>query len=697
MSSDTLTRPVDETNAPDPSHHEGSGAALRPRWARPALALLLVATAALYLIDLSASGYGNDFYAAAVQAGTKSWKAFFFGSFDSASAITVDKPPGSLWIMELSGRIFGFSSWSMLVPQALEGVAAVALLHAAVRRVAGHGAALLAGAAFAITPVAVLMFRFNNPDALLVLLLVAGGYAVTRAIEAASTKWLLLTGLFVGLAFITKSGQALLVVPGFGLAYLVAAPASFRRRVLQLLAGGVAMLLGAGWWLAAVALTPAADRPYVGGSTNNSELGLAFGYNGAGRIFGGSGNGGGGARAGGGGAAFGGGTGLGRLFGSTMGSQISWLLPAALIALVVGLVVTLRAPWTSTTRAALLMWGAWLGVSGIVFSFAKGTIHPYYTIAIAPAIAALIGIGGQLLWTRRQAWLARLGVAGMVGVTGYWSYHLLTSDTSFHPWVRGLVVGAGVLGTLAILAGVFLRARVLGMIAVVAALVTGASGTGAWALDTASTGRTGSQPTAGPASAARGGLGGGAGRAGGGGGGFGGGGFGGTQTADAALVTALEATTTKWAAAGIGSMTAGPLELASGKAIMAIGGFSGSDPSPTLAQFQADVARGQIRYYLAGGGRGAGGFGGGGGGGRQGGSGGTPAAGAPPTGAPAGGFAPGGAPGGGAPAGGRTGGFGGRGSAESSAITSWVEAHYTSTTIGGTTVYDLTKPTTASG
>src|ERR1700722_5504654 len=149
-------------------------------WQRVALAALLLGTALAYTWNLSENGYANSFYAAAVQAGTKSWKALFFGSLDPSNFITVDKPPASLWVMALSGRIFGFSSWSMLVPQALEGVAAVALLHAAVKRWFGSGAGLAAGALFAITPVAALMFRFNNPDALLVALLVASAYCLTR-------------------------------------------------------------------------------------------------------------------------------------------------------------------------------------------------------------------------------------------------------------------------------------------------------------------------------------------------------------------------------------------------------------------------------------------------------------------------------------------------------------------------------------
>ncbi|HTU94738.1 MAG TPA: glycosyltransferase family 39 protein, partial [Solirubrobacteraceae bacterium] len=362
---------------------------LAANWQRLALPTLLLLTALAYLWDLSASGYANSFYAAAVQAGTKSWKAFFFGSLDSSSFITVDKPPASLWVMALSGRIFGFSSWSMLAPQALEGVAAVALLYASVKRWFGAGAGLAAGALLAATPVAALMFRFNNPDALLVLLLVAAAYCLTRALERAGTRWVVAAGTMIGFAFLAKMMQAFLVLPAFALVYVVAAPTGLRRRLAQTLAGGLAIVVSAGWWVAIVALWPAGSRPMIDGSSDNSILNLITGYNGLGRIFGSGGPGGGGAGGpgGGGGGNFSGATGVLRLFNSVMGGQASWLLPAALLALGAGLIATRRAPRTDRTRAALLLWGGWLIVSGLVFSLSSGIIHTYYTVALAPAIA----------------------------------------------------------------------------------------------------------------------------------------------------------------------------------------------------------------------------------------------------------------------------------------------------------------------
>jgi 4-amino-4-deoxy-L-arabinose transferase-like glycosyltransferase len=587
--------------------------------------VLLLVTAAMYLWNLSASGYANDFYAMAVQAGTKNWEAFFFGSLDPGNIVTVDKPPASLWLMALSGRIFGFSSWSMLVPNALCGVASVGLVYATVRRMSGPAAGLLAGAVLALTPVAALMFKFNNPDALLVLLMVAGAYCTVRALDKASTAWLLLGGVAIGFGFLTKMLQAFLVLPAFALVYLVAAPTSLRKRILQVLAGAVAVVVSAGWWVAAVALWPASSRPYIGGSTDNSALELALGYNGLGRIFGGSGNRGGGAGGGGGGGntMFGGGTGLTRLFGQSFGLEISWLLPAALIALVAGLWFTRFAPRTNRTRAALLLWGGWTVVTALVFSFMSGTIHPYYTVALAPGIGALVGIGAVELWRGRHNFAARVALALMVAVTGVWNFILLDRNSSWQPWLRYLILVLSALVVVGLLFGID-RLRKAGVVLAVGAIFAGLLGSTAYAVSTASIGHTGAIPTSGPTSSD-----------------FGGGGGGGQS--NSAVISLLKATTTKWAAATNGSQSAAGLALNSDKSVMAIGGFNGSDPAPTLAAFKQYVANGDITYYVSGG---MGGFGG-----DQGGS---------------------------------------------DSISSWVQQNFTATTVGGTTVYDLTKPLPAS-
>jgi 4-amino-4-deoxy-L-arabinose transferase-like glycosyltransferase len=419
------------TTSPDATVSLGRGLVLDLRRLRASapLAALLGLTGLLYLWGLSRNGYANSYYAAAVQAGTHSWKAFLFGSLDAANYITVDKPPASLWLMELSSRIFGFSSFSMLLPQALEGIASVGLLYATVRRWFGRPGALMSGLVLALTPVAALMFRFNNPDALLVLLLVAGAYALTRALEAGSTRWLALVGGLLGFAFLTKELQAFLVLPAFVLAYLVAAPLTIRRRVRQLAIAGGALLLSAGWWVALVELWPASARPYIGGSTNNSLLQLILGYNGLDRISSAGGGPGGG---------FSGAAGPQRLFNSIVGGQVSWLLPAAATALIAGAVWTARRPRTDHARVAVILWGGWLVVSAAVYSLMTGVIHPYYTNTLAPAIAVPVGVGATLMWRRRQQLGARLLLATMLIATAAWSYALLGRTPSWHPWHRDL-------------------------------------------------------------------------------------------------------------------------------------------------------------------------------------------------------------------------------------------------------------------
>jgi 4-amino-4-deoxy-L-arabinose transferase-like glycosyltransferase len=641
-----------------------------PRWVRPALVTLLAVAGLLYLWQLGSSGYGNSFYAAVAQAGSHSWTAFFFGSFDASNFITVDKTPASLWVMDISARIFGVNTWSLLVPQALEGVAAVGLLYLTVRRRFGPAAGLIAGAVMATTPVAVLMFRYNNPDALLVLLLVASAYAMVRGLEDGRTRWLVLAGALVGFGFLAKMLQAVLVLPGFALVYLYAAPVPMRRRIGQVLAGGLATVVAAGWWVAAVALIPASDRPYVGGSQHNSILELTLGYNGFGRLTGNETGSVGGGPAGGGGRW--GATGLGRMFNGEFGGQVSWLLPAALVLLVALLYLSRRAPRTNGQRAQVLLWGSWLLVTALTFSLAAGIIHPYYSVALAPAIGALIGIGAVSLWRHRAAVRARVPLAIAVAVSAWWSAHLLGRTPTWHPELRVIVLVVGLLAAAAIAAGPAWWRRA-GAVVAATALVAGLTGPAAYAIDTATTPHTGAIPSAGPSGQGNGFPGGPRGPGGPGGPGgfarFGGpggvvgpppgpggrGGLGGlldTATPSADLVATLRqnASSYRWIAAAVGSNSAAGVQLATGKPVMAIGGFNGSDPTPTLAQFQAFVRAGKVHYFLGNGGFGRGG--------------------------------PGGSPGGG-PGGPAT-------SSTSQAITSWVESTFTATTVGGVTVYDLT-------
>jgi 4-amino-4-deoxy-L-arabinose transferase-like glycosyltransferase len=736
-----------------------------PAWARPALLALLVATALLYLVGLSRNGWANEFYAAAAQAGTQSWKAFIFGSLDRSNFITVDKPAGFLWPMELSARIFGVNYWSLLVPQALAGVATVGVLYTTVRRWFGPASAVIAGAVMALAPVATLIFRFNDPDAFITLTATLAAYFITRAIESGHTRWVALTGVLLGLGFLGKMLAAFLALPALALAYLLCGPPKLGQRIRQLLVGGGALLVTAGWWVAIVLLTPAADRPFVGSTTDNNILNLTFGYNGLSRLTGSRGGfpGGAGRAAGhglgaaageaargpgafrgGAGGAFGGGTGLTRLFGTEWGGQISWLIPAALIALAAMLWLSRRSVRADRTRAAAVVWGGWLVVAGLVLSYMSGTTHSYYSVMLAPPIGALVGIGAVGLWRIRHTWFARAAMAAALAATGAWAWVLLGRSPGWFPWLRVVIVAAAVAAIAAILAAPVLRVSsvrwspVLAVTTMSLAAIAGLGGPLAYSLDTAASSHSGASPSAGPTltgDAVGSGRGGFSGRGafpgrggfpGAGGAGRALGGFGGNASVSSAFAKLLEAGAARyeWAAATDGSDSAASMELATGGTpVMAIGGFIGTDPAPSLAEFKKLVAAHKIHYYVARaggfagpfggglgggtgtdgrfgdlgdfGGRGAGGYGrsgdfgsrGAGADGRSGDFGGR-GAGADGR---SGDFGDRGADADGSPAevGGASG-FGGGATTDAAQISAWVQAHFTAKTVGGMTVYNLT-------
>ncbi|MBY4209827.1 glycosyltransferase family 39 protein [Rhodococcus fascians] len=649
--------------------------AISRRWELLGLVTLLIGTGVAYIWGLGASGWANSFYSAAIQAGSVSWKAFFFGSSDAANSITVDKPPMSLWLMSLSVRVFGLNTWAMLVPQALLGVASVALLRAVVVRRFGAAAGLLAGLVLALTPVAALMFRFNNPDALLVLLMIAAVWAMLRGVESGKTKWLLITGMFVGFGFLTKQLQVMLVVPPLALTYSIAGPPKLGTRVLQLFAALGAMIVSAGWWLLIVEFWPASSRPWVGGSQNNSILELTLGYNGLGRLSGnetGSVTPGG---VGGGGGSMWGETGILRMFDASQGGQIAWLVPAALVLLVTGLVLRGKAPRTDAPRASLIVWGAWLLVTGLTFSFMAGIFHSYYTVALSPAVAALAGIGSVMLWRERQRLWVRIAMALAVASTVALAWVLLGRSASFVPWLKWAILVVGVVAVVALLIPALTRGR-LAAVAILAVMFAGLAGPTAYAVDTIGTPHTGSIVSAGPNTGMRGFGGMGEGRRGQGGlpggmqlppgaqmpagmqppaglpgqagqlpggaemgmgGGMGGLLEGSTPTAEVTAMLEQDAASYTWVAAAIGANTAAGYQLATEDPVMPVGGFNGTDPSPTLAEFQQYVADGRIHYFIGGGG------------------------------------------------------MGGRESGSSAEISAWVTENFTATTVDNVTLYDLTK------
>ncbi|MYR06995.1 glycosyl transferase [Gordonia sp. SID5947] len=674
-------------------------------WRRLSLAVLLIGTGVLYIVNLSANGWANSFYSAAIQAGSESWKAWFFGSSDMANSITVDKPPAALWIPGISVRIFGLNSWAILIPEALMGVAAVALLYVITKKYFGHWAGILAGATLAVTPVAALMFRFDNPEALLILLMVAAVWATLRAVEDGRLRWMIMTGVLVGFGFLTKQLQVMLIVPPLAITYLAFGRHTWIKRLGHLCGALGAMIVSAGWWILAVELWPASSRPWIGGSQNNSILELTFGYNGFGRLNGnetgsvvpgggggdgaggpmsayagamggppGGGPGGGGPGGGGPGGGMWGETGWLRMFEPAQGGQIAWLIPTALVLGVAALVVIGRARRTDLRRAYLSVWGLWLLVTMAVFSFMAGIFHSYYTAALAPAVAAVVAGGGAVCWSARDRIWVRIALAAAVWIAAIWGFTLLDRSPDFVPWLRWMVLIVGVVAGAAMLVA---HRPYLSALAVVTALAAALAGPVAYTIDTVSTAKEGSIITAGPRvdgefgpggggpgghhrggamrGVTRGGMPGGMGMPGaaagpggmsaeGGPGGMGGpGGLLNGSRPSEALVAMLrtDADQFTWVAAAVGSNEASGYQLESGHSVMPIGGFNGTDPSPTLEQFQKLVAEKKIHYFI-GGGRG----------------------------------------------------FGSSDTTQPSAqIAAWVKETFTATTVDGTTVYDLTATT----
>ena len=625
------------------------GPAEQAAWIRPTLLAVTILAAVLYLWDLTISGWANSYYAMAAQAGSQSWTAWFFGSLDASDFITIDKPPLSTMLMGLSVRLFGLSSWSILLPQALAGIGTVVVLYAAVRRSFGAAAGTIAALVMAITPVSVLIFRYDNPDALLTLLLVGAAAALLRSLETDRLRWVILAAWLVGLGFLTKYLQAYLVLPAFALTYLLCAHGDLAHRARGLLAAFATVVITSGWWVVVVELIPTANRPFIGGSTSDSALQLLLGYDGLGRIFGGPGVGAGPAGGGGIGANFSGEAGLLRLFDAEFAGQISWFLPFAAIALVTGLWCRRRAGRTDKALAGYILWGSWLVATGLVFSFMSGIVHTYYAVALAPAVAALVGAGTVQLWQMRaRTWMGGAILGGAILASAIWAWALLARTPDFAPGLGSaiLVVGA-VTAALIAMPSRLVRGR-LAMAALALAFAALLAGPAAYAHDTMGSALSGGDPSAGPTVPGSEAIGGGrVGPPGGGGvGGLGGAGVGGPGGAavdqdvlDYLVTNRGDAT---WIVAVSGSGSAAPIQLATGLPVMTMGGFNGGDASPTLTEFQAYVANGQIRFLIAGGD----------------------------------------GPGGGMP-GGMPGGPGSNGE-----VTSWATANCTAVIVSGTTIYD---------
>ena len=564
------------------------------KWTLP---VLLALTGALYLFGALHNGMANSYYAAAVQAASQDWTAWLFGSLDAANYVSVDKPPLATMLMGLSARLFGFSSFSMLLPSVLAGVGSVWLVYGAVKRQFGFTSAVIAGATLMLTPVAVLMFGFNNPDAILTLMLTASGYAFLRSLEGKRPLlWLGLAGLFTGLAFNTKMLQGLMVLLAMVLVYLVFAKPPIVTRFLHVMFAGVITTMSTLWWSMLVWLTPAGSRPWVGSTNDNNIWSLIFGYNGLGRLLGGRGGGGGpdgasmmpGGMGGGpggghgpGGTGFGGQTGIFRIFNNDFGPNIAWLLVLALAGGGLLLWILRKTPRTNRGRAAVIFWMLWLLIHIVIFSMTSGVIHPYYVVVMAPAVAALVGISLPFLWgayTRRKpyAWLLPV----LVGVTAIIAVMILgyAGTMTWLMWIVGLFGLAGMIG---LLVNLYTPRRWLQNSAIIAALAACTLAPTVYTLATVNIAHTGSIPTAGPSSTAMRGS------------------NNETSQADSQLVQYLVERQhgATWLVAVASANESASIQLTSGQPVMAVGGFNGSDTPLTLEQFKQLVKAGKVNYY----------------------------------------------------------------------------------------------------
>ncbi len=390
-----------------------------PAWARPTLLALTVIAGLGYAWN--AAGNLEIYYAAAVRSMSMTWHNFFFGAFDPAATITVDKLPGAFWVQALSVRLFGVHGWAIVAPQVLEGMASVLVLYRVVHRLAGPGAAILAAGVFVLSPATVALNRGKLPDTLMILLVLLAADATVRAAISGRLRSLVWAGVLVGLAFQAKMIEAWLVLPALALAYLVAAGGAWWHRIAHLGIAGLVTAAVSLSWMLVVSLVPAGSRPYVDGSSHNSIFSQVFVYNGFGRVDQASPNqlltraiG----------LRFGSpAPGWDRLLNGGVGHDTAWLIPAALIALV-GCLLAGRGREGRLLRVSVALWGTWLIVLLVVFS-ASSTINPYYTAALSPPIAALLGTAGALAWERRSNSWVRLAVATTVVVSAAYAVWLL--------------------------------------------------------------------------------------------------------------------------------------------------------------------------------------------------------------------------------------------------------------------------------
>lgn len=571
------------------------GNPLNPAWERPALLGLLALTSLLYLWGLGRNGWANSFYSAAVMAGSENWTAFFYGSSDPANAITVDKPPMSLWIMSLSVRIFGLNPWSVLVPQALMGILSVYLLYKLVRQRTDAPTGLLAGLFFAVTPVTTLMFRYNNPDALLTLLMVAAAYATLKSIDSGKLRWLLASGALVGAGFLTKQLQVALILPAIAVAYVLFTRKPVYVRLLHLAAGLLAAILTSGWWFVIAQTADPASRPFVGGSRSNSIWELTLGYNGLDRLTGEDAS-----------RTMSGASaelvtklepGIARFLNPELSGQFTWFLPLAIAGLGITILFVIRRHGTIEQRSFLLLCATWLVCSATVLAMMSGIVHPYYAISTVPALSCLAAFAVTYLVRRITRRPARLVSCLVLVLSLMVAYVTASQSAADFPWLPLVVLITGGLAiSVTLLPPVNKRLRAASVVLVGTALLLCPA---IWSVNTVLSAHIGAGVIAGPSIqgirtdspdrtqvpkgtppsfiAVM---------------------FGDVPSPQILQKIRTSPESVRWAAAVVGSETAANYQLASSKAILPVGGFDGTDPFPTLEQFQSMVRGGQIGSFV---------------------------------------------------------------------------------------------------
>ena len=648
--------PLSACEDPGPGTHRQRWAFWRsppgqPAWARPALLGIAAVAAALYARNLAGAGLA-PLYSTAVKSMSESWKAFFYGAFDPRATITIDKLAGSFLPQALSARIFGFHPWSLALPQVIEGVISVLVMYRVVRRWAGVVPGLLVAAIFTLTPITASMFGHSMEDGALTMCLVLAADSYQRAVIDARLRSLIWSGVWVGLGFQAKILEAWMILPALALGYLLSAPAPLRRRLGQLAVAGSVMLAVSLSWIALYTFTPAADRPYIDGSTTNSAAAMTFGYNGLerfgilvpGAVTSGpgltvqtgpaagvpvaepAGPGAPGGRPAGGPGAPGGPPAAGpgspggwaNLADPRYGPEIGWLYPLALLTLAFGLQSRWRAGRTDRLRGGLVMWGTWLLTFGVVYSRMDHLPHTAYLAPLAPPIAALGGAGVVMFWRWFTAgdprgWVLPVAVAAELA----WAAYLWSGHRTFLPWVLPGAVALGAVAIVAMVAALIAR-RPRTRLAV-AGLAVGAlavfAAPAAWALSVLDPAYAGNSfdATAGPAGEFRasaelagipvGEL-------------TQSGGPGGILASARTMLDGTEQGIYRYVSAHRAGasylmavppwMQASPYILATGQEVLPFGGFSGTVPEPTLSHVRQLVHTGQLRFFLLGGGFGTG-------------------------------------------------------------------------------------------